>query len=83
MNKKIDLSEIAKELDDKVKRGIDEGRLDITDISRLIGEHIEKAKEKIMKDVGEIASERVRPEESDICQKCGGALKKTKKRTKK
>lgn len=82
MNEKIDVSEIMKELEEKLKNGIKEKKLDITGISRLLSEHMEKAKEKILLDAGELINEEIEPFENKKCPDCGKDLKKTKKGTK-
>jgi len=79
MNNRIDVNEIMKELEEKIKSGLSEKRLTLTDISILIGEHIGKAKEKILKDTGELIGEEVPSSNEDTCSDCGGRLKKTKK----
>lgn len=79
MNDKIDVSEIMKELEEKLKKGLADKKLDITDISQLIGEHLDKAKEKVLQDTGELIKEEVKPSDDETCKDCGGHLKKTKK----
>ena len=79
MNDKIDVSEIMKELDEKIKKGLAEKRLTVTDISLLIGEHLEKAKEKILEDTGDIVGKEITPSNENNCKDCGKRLKKTKK----
>ena len=79
MNDKIDVSEIMKELDEKIKKGLAEKRLTVTDISLLIGEHLEKAKEKILEDTSDIVSKEITPSNESNCKNCGKRLKKTKK----
>jgi hypothetical protein len=81
MSEKIDVSEIMKELEDKIKKGLAEKKLDMTGISRLITEHVEKAKEKILQDAGELISGEMEPGENEKCMDCGRDLKKTKKET--
>jgi len=79
MNKKIDVNEIIKELDEKIKKGLAEKSLTVTDISIMLGEHLEKAKEKIINDAGEIIGENKCLISENNCKECGGILKKTKK----
>lgn len=79
MNNEIDVNEIMKILDQKIKTGLAEKRLTVTDISIMIGKHIEKAKEKILEDAGEIISEKTTPSNDEVCKECGKPLKKTKK----
>lgn len=77
MNNKIDVNDIMKNLEEKIKKGLEEKSMDLTDISILINKHIEKAKEKILTDTSNILTET--KGENDICKECGGTLKKTKK----
>lgn len=79
MSDKIDVSEIMKALDEKIKKGLAEKRLTVTDISLLIGEHIEKAKEKILEDTSGIIDNKIMPCNETNCKDCGKPLKKTKK----
>ena len=79
MNGKIDVSEIMKVLEEKIKKGLAEKRLTVTDISILIGEHIEKAKEKILEDTSNLIDNASTPCNKNICKDCGKPLKKTKK----
>lgn len=79
MNDKIDVSEIMKALEEKIKKGLAEKRLTVTDISLLIGEHIEKAKEKILEDTSDIIDNESTPCNESNCNDCGKPLKKTKK----
>jgi len=79
MNNQIDVSEIMKELEEKIKKGLADKTLDMTGISRLIGEHLEKAKEKVIKDTGEVIDSVVEPCSAESCKDCGTPLKKTKK----
>lgn len=79
MNDKIDVSEIMKALDKKIKKGLAEKRLTVTDISLLIGEHLEKAKEKILEDTGKIVGNESKSSNEKNCNDCGKRLKKTKK----
>jgi len=81
MNDKIDVSEIMKELEEKLRKGLSDNKLDATGISQLIGEHLEKAKEKILHDASELVNKESKPSENEICKDCGGRLKKTKKGT--
>lgn len=81
MKDKIDVNEIMKELEEKLRKGLSDNKLDATGISRLIGEHLEKAKEKVLQDASELINEEAKPCENDICKDCGGHLKKTKKGT--
>lgn len=81
MDKKINVDEIMSELEDKIKNGLEKKQLDVTGISQLIGEHLGRTKEKIMKDVSSIVEEKTPPSEDEKCKECGGTLKKTKKRT--
>jgi len=78
MNDKIDVSEIMRELEEKLKNGLSQKQLDITDISKLIGEHIDKAKGKILKDTSDLIKEESEPCSNETCKDCGGRLKKTK-----
>jgi len=79
MNDKIDVSEIMKALEEKIKKGLAEKRLTVTDISLLIGEHMEQAKEKILKDTSTIIDNESKPCNGTTCKDCGKPLKKTKK----
>ncbi len=79
MSDKIDVNAIMKELEEKIKRGLSDKKLDATGISQLIGEHLEKAKEKIMQDASELINEETKPSDNEICKDCGGKLKKQKK----
>jgi len=79
MNDKIDVNEIMKALEEKIKKGLAEKRLTVTDISLLIGEHIEKAKEKILEDTSTIIDNESKPCIKTTCKDCGKPLKKTKK----
>lgn len=79
MTDKIDVSEIMKALDEKIKKGLAEKRLTVTDISLLIGEHLEKAKEKILEDTGNIVGKESKSSDECNCKDCGNPLKKTKK----
>lgn len=81
MNEKIDVSEIMKDLEEKLKTGIKDKKLDITGISRLLSEHVEKAKEKILHDAGELINEETEQYEDEKCPDCGKDLKKTKNET--
>jgi hypothetical protein len=81
MNNKIDVSDIMKELEEKMRKGLSEGTLDVTGISKLIGEHLEKAKEKVLEDASNVIKSEVKPDTKKECKKCGNSLKKTKKRT--
>ena len=81
MNDKIDVNAIMKELEEKLRKGLSENKLDATGISRLIGEHLEKAKEKVLQDTSELISAETKPCENEICKDCGDHLKKTKKET--
>lgn len=83
MNNKINVNDIMKELEEKIRTGLSEKQLDITGISQLIGEHLEKAKEKILNDASEVIKEEVKPCNSETCNDCGKKLKKTKKETNK
>ena len=80
MDNTIDVNEIMKELEQKLKQGLSEKRLTITDISKLIGEYTDKAKEKVMKDAGNIITQESSDDLKDTCKDCGGRFKKTKKR---
>jgi hypothetical protein len=77
-NGKFDLGEISKELEDKIKTGLQNKQLNLTDISLLISEHISKVKEKVLKDAGELISTELQPDDQAQCKDCGGLLKKTK-----
>lgn len=79
MNNEINVSEIMKSLEEKIKKGLSEKHLTVTDISLLIGEHIEKAKEKILEDTSNIISNESSPSNESNCKDCGKPLKKTKK----
>lgn len=79
MENSIDVSEIMKELDEKIKKGLAEKSITVTDISRMIGEHIEKAKGKIVSDATEIIKNNTEVTLEEKCKDCGGKLKKTKK----
>ena len=79
MNDKIDVSGIMEALDEKIKKGLAEKRLTVTDISLLIGEHLGKAKEKILEDAGTIIGKETKPSNESKCKDCGKPLKKTKK----
>lgn len=81
MNDKIDVSEIMKDLEEKLKKGLKEKTLDMTGISRLLSEHVEKAKEKILHDAGVLVSEELEDCKNEKCPDCGKDLKKTKKET--
>lgn len=81
MNDKIDVNEIMKELEEKLRKGLSDNKLDATGISRLIGEHLEKAKEKVLQDASELINAEAKPCKNEICKDCGGSLKKTKKGT--
>jgi hypothetical protein len=81
MNSKIDVSVIMKELEDKIRIGLSDKTIDITGISKLIGEHIEKAKEKILLDASNVIKSEVKPDTQNNCKKCGKGLKKTKRKT--
>lgn len=82
MSNKIDVNTIMKELEEKLRKGLSDKKLDATGISRLIGEHLEKVKEKVLQDTSEMINEEVKPCENEKCKDCGGRLKKTKKETK-
>jgi len=81
MSDKINVNAIMKELEEKLRKGLSEGTLDATGISRLIGEHLEKTKDKVIKDTHELIREEAKPCENESCKDCGGKLKKTKKGT--
>lgn len=81
MSDKIDVSRIMKELEEKLKNGLNDRKLNITDISLLIGEHLERAKEKVLKDVSELIKEELGPDDNERCKDCEGHLKKTEKET--
>lgn len=81
MSKKIDVNAVMNELEEKLRKGLSDGTLDATGISRLIGEHLEKAKEKVMQDSSELINEEAKPSENEFCKDCGSKLKKTKKET--
>lgn len=81
MNNKIDVSVIMRELEEKLKKGLSGRTLNATDISRLIGEHLDKVKEKVMQDTSELINEEAKPSENESCMDCGSKLKKTKKET--
>lgn len=78
MNNKIDVTEITKSLEDRLKEGLNSKSLDITDISILIGQHLEQIKEKILKDSGVLISNELNDNKQDVCKDCGSSLKKTK-----
>lgn len=77
----IDVTEIMKHLEEKLKKGLDDETLNITDISRLIGKHLEEAQEKIVKDTADIVNSKMKSDDSELCKNCGETLKKTKKET--
>lgn len=77
---KIDVNSIMKELEEKLSKGLSDGTLDATGISRLIGEHLEKTKEKVIKDTRELIREEAKPSENESCKDCGSKLKKQKNR---
>lgn len=79
MNNKIDVNDIMKELEEKIKLGLSEKKLNMTNISMLISEHLEKAKEKVLQDAGDIISNEAVSDNQTNCTKCGKGLKKTKK----
>ena len=79
MDNKINVNEIMKELENKLEKGLSEKQLTVTDISILIGEHLEKAKEKILQDTGKLINEKTPSNHENTCKECGGPLKKTKK----
>lgn len=79
MSDKIDVNAIMEGLDEKIRKGLSEKQLTVTDISLLIGEHLEKAKKKILEDTGAIISEELPQSVGDTCDGCGRPLKKTKK----
>jgi hypothetical protein len=81
MNNKIDVSVIMRELEEKLKKGLSDRTLNATDISRLIGEHLDKVKEKVMQDTSELINEEAKPSENESCMDCGSKLKKTKNET--
>lgn len=81
MNNKIDVNSIMKELEEKLRNGLKDNKLDATGISQLIGEHLEKAKEKVLQDTSEMITEEVKPSENEKCKDCGGNLKKTKRKS--
>jgi hypothetical protein len=81
MSDKIDVNAIMKELEEKLRKGLSDNKLDATGISQLIGEHLEKAKEKVLQDASELINKEVKPCEDEKCKDCGGSLKKTKKET--
>jgi hypothetical protein len=81
MSDKIDVNAIMKELEEKLRKGLSDKKLDATGISQLIGEHLEKAKEKVLQDASELINEEVKPCKNEKCKDCGGGLKKTKKET--
>lgn len=74
----IDVNEIMKELGEKIKLGLAEKRLTVTDISILIGEHLEKTKAKILEDTDKIIKGELEHSNECRCKDCGGLLKKTK-----
>jgi len=80
MNNKIDVTAIMKELEGKIQEGLSKKKLTLTDISLLMTEHIEKAKAKIVEDVGNIVQDEVPPDDKDNCEVCNKPLKKTKKK---
>lgn len=79
MSDKIDVNEIMNELEKKLRKGLSEKQLTVTDISMLVGEYLEKAKEKILEGTGEIINEELPQSVDDTCDNCGKPLKKTKK----
>lgn len=79
MNNEIDINEIMKTLEDKIKKGLAEKSLTVSDISLLIGEHIEKAKEKILADTSNIIENGNKQCNENNCKDCGKPLKKTRK----
>ena len=78
MNNIIDINEIMRDLEEKIKKGLSEKSLDITGISKLIGEHLEKAKDKVLQNAGDIISNEVIPSTQTDCKKCKNKLKKQK-----
>lgn len=79
MNNRINVNEIMKELEEKIVQGLSEKSLTVTDISILIGEYTEKAKQKVLEDTSEILNTDVKPSDNTSCKECGKPLKKTKK----
>jgi len=79
LDNKIDINEIMMELEKKLEKGLSEKQLTVTDISILIGEHLEKAKEKVLQDTGKLIKEKTPLNDKNTCNECGGPLKKTKK----
>ena len=67
MSDKINVNAIMKELEEKLRKGLSEGTLDATGISRLIGEHLEKTKDKVIKDTHELIREEAKPYENESC----------------
>jgi hypothetical protein len=79
LDNKIDINEIMMELEKKIEKGLSEKQLTVTDISILIGEHLEKAKEKVLHDTGKLIKDKIPLNDENTCCECGRPLKKTKK----
>ncbi len=78
MDNRINVNEIMKELEEKIVQGLSEKSLTVTDISMLIGEYTDKAKQKVLEDTSEILNTDVKPSDRTSCKECGKPLKKQK-----
>jgi len=79
---KIDVSDILKHLEEKITEGLQNKDFSLTDISLLMSSAVEDIKKKMTSDIEEIVKGRTEDETAKSCENCGGALKKTIKKTK-